>query len=202
MTTTLRAGDLKPGELVELLASLRFPEGQTARAWLDGLGGWSLDYWPGVEGKVRWYRAGNAVEERGVRELLPRLVSGRVFAPTGELRWRWLPALGEQSCRTVYLGEEGAPSELEARPELSQLERGPRAEYPLWGLLTEATRGHGEGADEWVELRVPHRFRYPVDVSGLRAERVAVKAIVETWVDGRGEPHFVRLCDLQAYAGE
>lgn len=200
----LRAGDLKPAELTELLISLRFPEEQTPRAWLDGIDGWSLDYWRGVDGNILWYRAGHTPQQSLVRDLLPRLTGGRVFAPTGELRWRLIPALGKYSCRTVYLGDDlDVLASLKARPELQGVKPRPeKDEYPLWGLLTSATRGADSDADEWVELRIPHRFRYPVDTAGLRAERVAVKAVVETWVDGRGEAHFVRLCDLQAYEGE
>jgi hypothetical protein len=202
----LRARDLEPAELTDLLTALRFPEGLTARAWLDGLDGWSLDYWRGVDGKVLWYSASSrhSPEEKPVRDLLPRLAGGRIFAPAGELRWRLLPALGERCCRTVYLGDDlAAVAGLAARTELEGVAPLPQKdEYPLWGLLTDATRGVGSAPDEWVELRVPHRFRYPVDTAGLTADRVAVKAIVETWVDACGEAHFVRLCDLQAYAGE
>lgn len=204
MAAILRARDLTPDELAGLIAALRFPPDQKVRAWLDGVDGWSLAYWPMIDGKVLWYGAGRMPVEQPVRELLPRLVGGRVFAPAGELRWRRVPALGARSCRAVYLGEDlDSVASLTARPdEFAGLSRwadkhpGQREERPLWGLLTAKTY------DDWVELRVPHRFRYPVDKPDPAWQRCGVKAIVETWIDKRGEPHFVRLCDLQAYRGE
>jgi hypothetical protein len=202
MATILRARDLKPDELTGLLAGLRFPEDQKVRAWLDGLDGWSLAYWPGVEGRVPWYGAGRLPAEEAVRDLLPRLVGGRLFAPAGELRWRRLPALGASPCRAVYLGQElDSVAALDPRDELAGLSPRPDG-HPLWGLLTAATRGREGDPDAWVELRVPHRFRYPVPAPDPSWARVGVKALVETWCDERGEPQFVRLCDLQAYPGE
>jgi hypothetical protein len=196
MATILRARDLTPDELAGLLSTLRFLGDRKVRSWLDGVDGWSLAYWPGIEGSVLWYGAGRAPTDKPLRELLPRLVGGRVFAPAGELRWRRLPALGASSCRTVYLGEDlDSVAALDVLPEFAGLSAH-RDEHPLWGLLTSAT------PDAWVELRVPHRFRYPVDGVDPSWKRCGVKAIVETWTDRRGEPHFVRLCDLEAYPGE
>jgi hypothetical protein len=201
MAAILRAKDLTPDELAGLLAALRFPESAKVRAWLEGPDGWSLAYWPGTGGSVLWYGAGRLATEQAVQDLLPRLVGGRIFAPAGELRWRTLPALGARTCRTVYLGQDlDTVASLEVRYELAGLQAR-SAEHPLWGLLTAATRGQGGEPDAWVELRVPHRFRYPVEPIPA-AERVAVKAVVETWIDVRGDAHFVRLCDLQAYPGE
>ena len=202
MESILRAGDLTPDELTGLLTDLHFPDGPKVRAWLDGVDGWSLAYWPGVEGAVLWNGAARTPTEEPVRGLLPQLVGGRIFAPAGELRWRRLPASGPRPCRTVYLGVdiEGV-GRLEPRNEL--VGKSSRTDvHPLWGQLTEATRGREGGPHEWVELRVPHRFRYPVDAPDLSWKRVGVKAVLETWTDDRGEAHFVRLCDLQAYPGE
>jgi hypothetical protein len=199
MASILRASDLTPDELTQLLAGLRFPQGEKTRAWLDGVDGWSLDYWPGVDGCVLWYGSGRAATEQLVRELLPHVMGGRIFAPAGELRWRRLPALGERSCRTVYVGRDlDAVHNLELRYDLAGLTSQQR-EHPLWGLLS---RGQDGETDTWIELRMPHRFRYPVDAPDPSWPRVAVKAIVETWSDERGRPHFLRLCDLQAYPGE
>lgn len=201
MASILRAGDRTPEQLTELLTGLCFPEGEVVRAWLEGVDGWSLDYWPGTAGRILWCGAGCEPTEETVTQLLPRLTGGRVFAPAGELRWRVLPVLGASSCRTVYLGNDlESVRDLPVSYELAGLE--PRsAEHPLWGLLTDTTRGQGGDADAWVELRVPHRFRYPVSLQALSsAGRVAVKALVETWVNAAGEAQFVRLCDLQAYS--
>ena len=196
MEPVLRAADLTPEMLAGLLGSLRYPEGHRVRTWLEGIDGWSLDFWPGLEGRVLWYGAGRVPTQRIVRDLLTQLVGGRVFDLDGELRWRRLPALGKQPCRTVYLGKDfQAVNSLDLRGELAG--KSPRtSEYPLWGLLTSATCGR-TNEPEWVELRIPHRFRYPVQVATPPAGPLAVKAVVETWVDGCGEPHFSRLCDLR-----
>ena len=63
MATILRARDLTPDELAGLLAAPRFPDGQKVRAWLDGVDGWSLAYWPGIDGSVLWYSAGRTPVE-------------------------------------------------------------------------------------------------------------------------------------------
>jgi hypothetical protein len=104
-----------------------------------------------------------------------------------------LPALGERSCRVVFLGD-WASAALEALPlreELAALSRD-EATYPLWGQQTKHTPG------EWIDLRIPHRLRYPVDAETPGQGRVIAKMKVEIWKDRRGEPQFIRLCDLTA----
>ncbi len=126
--------------------------------------------------------------------MLPRVAVGRVFAPPGELKWRRLPALGERRYRVVFLGEGWMAAALEApspRDELGVLTRD-EATYPLWGQQTEHTPG------EWIDLRIPHRLRYPVDAETRAQGRVIAKVKVEIWKDSRGEPQFIRLCDLTA----
>ena len=61
-----------------------------------------------------------------------------------------------------------------------------RKRYFLWGQRTATTPG------EWIELRIPHRIRYPVEGNPLH-----VMAVAEQWCDGVGEPHFLRLSDLE-----
>ncbi len=202
MRSILRARDLTADEMVAILHGFRFPGSEPTRAWLEAPDGWSLAYWRGVDGSVPWCRAASPPADEKVSQLLPRLTGGRVFAPAGELRWRVLQALGPASCRAVYLGADlDAVGLLGPRSELNDLT--PHiSEHPLWGLLTSATQGRDGEPDEWVELRIPHRFRYPVDPPDRSWKRVGVKAIIETWVDRCGEPHFTRLCDLQAYEGE
>src|SRR5207253_437431 len=108
-----------------------------------------------------------------------------------------LPVLGDRSCRTVYLGAEGpALARLEPCQELDGL-IAREVEVPLWGRLTETTRRKNGEPDTWIELRVPHRFHYPVSVSDRPSSSSGVKAILETWSDTRGELHFSRLCDLR-----
>jgi hypothetical protein len=199
--TLLRAKDLKPAELRGLLADLTFPEDQPARGWLEAADGWSLDYWRGLGGKLRWYGAGRLPMEAEAAELLPRVLEGRIFTRAGELRWRYLPALGEQSCRTVYLGEYLPPTALlDERHELAGLQR-TEVEVPLWGRLTAASRA-GAVPQAWVELRIPQRFHYPVPVPADSSRDWGVKAVVETWSDNRGELHFTRFVDLQSYSGD
>jgi hypothetical protein len=107
--------------------------------------------------------------------------------------------LGELAWRTVYLGEDAeSVAVLEMRRELDGL-TGTKSEHPLWGLLTAPGRRKKDAPDKWIELRIPHRFRYPVEIPTPRPAALAVKAVVETWRDERGEAHFVRLCDLLAY---
>jgi len=67
-----------------------------------------------------------------------------------------------------------------------------KATYPLWGQQTKNTPG------EWIDLSIPHRLRYPVDAETPARGRVIAKVKVEIWKDGRGEPQFIRLCELTA----
>jgi hypothetical protein len=191
--TTLRASDLTPDDLLRLLEELVPPAGEKVRCWLDAPDGWALDYWPGPNGIVRWNGAGRDPRKEPLKEVLPRVMQGRIFSPSGELKWRVLPALGERSCRVVFLGD-WASAALEALPlreELAALSRD-EATYPLWGQQTKHTPG------EWIDLRIPHRLRYPVDAETPARGRVIAKVKVEIWKDRRGEPQFIRLCDLTA----
>lgn len=191
----LRAKDLKLDELVELVNGW----GKRGRVWLETSDAWSLAYWQGLTEMLPSCGAGRTPTLDQAEMLVRRSVAGRLFDTTGELRWRKLPALGESAWRTVYLGEDlESISTLENRNELDGLS--PRkSEHPLWGILTDAGRRQRNELDEWVELRIPHRFRYPVELPTSRFPVLAVKAIVEIWRNDRGDSHFVRLCDLQAY---
>ena len=191
--TTLRASDLTPDDLLRLLEELVPPAGEKVRCWLDAPDGWALDYWPGPNGIVRWNGAGRDPRDEPLNGVLPRVMQGRIFSPSGELKWRLLPALGERCCRVVFLGD-WASAALEALPlreELAALSRD-EATYPLWGQQTKHTPG------EWIDLRIPHRLRYPVDAETPARGRVIAKVKVEIWKDRRGEPQFIRLCDLTA----
>mgnify|MGYP000091367813 CR=1 FL=1 len=191
--TILRAADLAPPDLLRLLEGLAPPAGEKVRCWLDAPDGWALDYWHGPDGIVRWNGAGRDPCDEPLNEVLPRVMQGRIFSPSGELKWRLLPALGERGCRVVFLGD-WASAALEALPlreELAALSRD-EATYPLWGQQTKHTPG------EWIDLRIPHRLRYPVDAKTPDRGPVIAKVKVEIWKDRRGEPQFIRLCDLTA----
>lgn len=189
--STLRAGDLTGPELLQLLQELTPPSGERVRCWLEAPDGWSLDNWPGFNGNVHWNGAGRDPRDEPLAEVLPRVTQGRIFSPSGELKWRVLPALGERCCRVVFLGNWVCPSleRLPLRKELEDL-KPEKAEYPLWGQQTRHTPG------EWIELRIPHRFRYPVDAQTPEQGRLIVKMHVELWKDRRGEVQFLRFCDL------
>ncbi len=191
---TLRAGDLAPAEMLGLLAKLTYASEEPVRCWLDAFDGWALDYWPGSTGTVRWNGAGREPRVEALEGLLPRVTSGRVFASSGELKWRVLPSLGERCWRSVFLGNRwplDGHDVLPVQADLTALSP-EQAIYPLWGQQTKRTPG------EWIDLRIPHRLRYPVSATAPEHGRVIAKIVVEVWKDIQGEPQFARLCDLRA----
>jgi len=194
MEAILKSADLAPGALRQLIGELQPPAAERVRAWIEAPDGWALADWPGLSGELSWCGAGRPPLEASAEEVLKRAQAGRLFAPSGELRWRVLPVLGKACCRTVFLGnKDWAPEHLEMRPEIGRLGlRCQHAWHPLWGQQTRRTPG------EWIELRIPHRFRYPVEAPEPGGGRVGVQVEVEVWSDGRGEPHFARLRDLRA----
>jgi hypothetical protein len=194
MGATLKAGDVLPAELLELVGQIRVTE--DVRIWVEGADGWALDYWAGPEAPVRWCAAGREADPLAGREVLARSQAGRIFAPSGELRWRCLPSPSPPRCRVVFLGEhDWLPGRLAVRDEIERLDLTPAVDSAiLWGQKTTASDG------DWVELRVPHRFRYPVPDPGVDAGvPVGVRVWTEVWSDRWGEPHFIRLRDMTAY---
>jgi hypothetical protein len=190
----LRAGDLAPSEFLRLLEDLAFPANEVIRCWLDAPDGWALDVWPGLAGSVSWNSAGCSPSNKPLNDVLPRVINGRIFALSGELKWRLLPALGPRSCRVVFLGSGWTSVALESLPARDALARliPNKKIYPLWGQQTAATPG------EWIDLRIPHRLRYPVNAAPPGTGRVIARVTVEIWNDSSGEPQLVRLCDLDS----
>ena len=188
MTTFLKAADLTQALFLDLIAKL--PETKDPlRLWLEAPDGWAFDWWPGLKERLHWCRAGREPAEKAVRACLSRSTTGRLFAPEGELRWRTIPALGSSCWRTVFLGNvDWVGTALDDHSDSLYCLHPRQDKFFLWGQQTKTT------PDEWVELRIPHRFRYPVHCESER-----VKIVVEQWNDDTGEPHFVRLCDLEAY---
>lgn len=187
----LRADDLTLGDFLELLQTIRVPDdGVRPRVWLVTPDGWSMDFWPGWGGNIAWYAAGCKRSQADAADAVRRAAEGRVFHPSGELRWRVIPATNGRTHRVVFLGEVAWLDERWLRDEQAELlELQPRTEVLfLWGEQTRQT------PDEWVELRIPHRFRYP-----LEDERQSprVNLLADVWRDRRGEPHFLRFRDLQ-----
>lgn len=192
MTGILKAQDLRtPEELANLLQAVRAPEEERLRIWLAAPDGWAFDFWPNLAGAVAWCGAGRRPIPRTVGEILADADEGRLFANSGELRWRRVRFPRELAWRVVFLGREDWLAEgLQDRSgELRTQQLTPeRRRYLLWGAQSPATPG------EWIELQIPHRFRWPLDSRPHSASRVLLE--VEVWSDPAGEPHFQRFCDL------
>ena len=189
----LKATDLTPDGFRELIASLDPPVAGTVprRIWLEAAHGWTFDWWRGLDHDLHWCGAGREPTKQRTDGCLSRSTEGRLFAPDGELRWRVIAALGETCWRTVFLGDtDWVGDVLEDCSGVLKTLRPERERYYLWGKQTEAS------PEEWIELRIPHRFRYPVSGAGRH-----VRAVVEQWRDDVGEPHFLRLCDLEPASG-
>ena len=190
MGTFLKASDLTLDQFLELFQNLPvFEDDSVPIVWMEAPDGWTFAEWPGMEGSVPWHGAGRERSDEAVRKILQRSASGRVFNSDGELRWRAIPALGTSCWRTVFLGPGNWMNHaLEDHSHiLNGLSPHSSSSY-LWGQQTSNTPG------EWLDLRIPHRFRYPV----AKQETGRVKIAIEEWRDGTGEPHFVRLCNLES----
>lgn len=191
VSAVLKTADLTRAELHAVLDALQVPqdEATSLRIWLEAPDGWALDYWRGTAATVNWYRWAQKPAAVTGHQCVARAWAGRIFAPSDELRWRVIESLGERCCRVVFLGNsDWLADQLTPRPEIIQ-QLSPRTErYFLWGQRTEISDG------DWVELRIPHRFCYPVAGSGK-----GVRAVVELWCDRAGELHFARLCHLEPF---
>ncbi len=191
MTAFLKAADLTREQLLDLLNDLghRGTDSPQQRVWMEAPDGWAFDWWCGLAGNLYWCGAGREQVEKSARDYLVRSTAGRLFAPDGELRWRIIPALGESCWRTVFLGNvDWVGTTLADHSDCLDALHPHQDSFFLWGQQTDAT------PDEWIELRIPHRFRYPISDNSR-----SVKVVVEQWEDDTGEPHFVRLCDLKPY---
>lgn len=193
---TLKCSDVTIDVLLSVLRSISPPtdDRDRLRLWATAPDGWTFDFYRGLESPVLWYQAGREPLEhaRTAEQVIRESLDGRLFAPSGELRWRLIPALSPHPVRTVFLGDQdwcsGLPGPSQS-PEDLKLTRLPATadrslEMILWG-----TR---EDDEEWLELQIPHRLRYPV----APGTGNYVHLQFETWVDKVGEPHFVRFRDL------
>ena len=193
MTAILKAADLTQEKFLDLIKNLRsnadiFP----CHIWLEAPDGWALGCWDwhsGLGGELSWCGAGREPIKERSQDCLTKSTAGRLFAPEGELRWRTIPVLGESCWRVVFLGNtDWVGTALDDHSDSLNDLQPHQDSFFLWGQQTDATPG------EWIELRIPHRFCYPVIGNPNR-----VKVVVEQWKDDTGEPHFVRLCDLEPY---
>ena len=201
----LKASDLTQEQFIELIGNLQ-PNNvkRPGYVWLEAPDGWAFDWWDwasellGPENNneeprvntLHWCGTGqeSIAEKEPAYDCLTRSTAGRLFDPAGELRWRTIPALGEACYRVVFLGNtDWVGTALKDHSDsLNDLQ--PHADrFFLWGQQTERT------PKEWIELRIPHRFRYPVSGDPNR-----VKVLVEQWRDDTGALHFSRLCDLES----
>lgn len=196
MTTFLKAADLTQEEFLDLIQHLALSvesgiETFSCHIWLEAPDGWALDRWDsksGLEGKIRWYSASQESSKEPSRDCLTKSTAGRLFAPEGELRWRIIPALGNSGWRVVFLGNiDWVGSALDDHSEILSNLQPYQDSFYLWGQQTKTTPG------KWIELRIPHRFQYPIVGNPRR-----VKVVTEQWKDDTGEPHFVRLCNLKS----
>ena len=186
MTVFLKAADLTQDQFLNLIANI-CPDSDKSPCyiWMEAPDGWAFDRW---EETLHWCRAECEPVKAAASDCLKRSTAGRLFACTGELRWRTIPALGESCWRTVFLGNiDWVGTGLDDYSDSLQGLQPAQEHFFLWGQQTAMT------PDEWIELRIPHRFRYPVPGNPDR-----VKVVVEQWKDATGEPHFVRLCSLQS----
>lgn len=193
MTAFLKTADLTLERVLDLLANLHSPHADTSprRIWVEAADGWAFDWWRGLNDKLHWCGAGRAPDEKRASDCLTRSAAGRLFAPDGELRWRTIPALGESCWRTVFLGNaDWVGTALDDCSVILNDLRPHQDSFFLWGQQTSETPG------EWIALRIPHRFRYPVTGDSRN-----VRVVVEQWRDDDGEPHFLRLCDLEPAEG-
>ena len=186
MEAMLKTCDLTLDQFGVLLGQMDRTDG-AKRIWMEGPDGWALDWWQGVDASLVWCGAGREPIQASVHGCWRRSVAGRLFAPEGELRWRVIPGLGPACWRTVFLGlADWVGPVLADHSHCLRNLHVQRTHLFLWGRQTDST------PEEWIELRIPHRFRYPIENTKARN----VRLLVEQWHDDSGEPHFVRWCDL------
>lgn len=157
--TCLYSGDLLPNDFLQVIEQYSWPD----RALMMG-------FTP-VEARFERFVFDGA--------FLSQTEEGRIFCPTGELRWRHV----QQMIRAVYLGKPPGPENLsDFSRELDGLSPS-RSQFLLWGERTDTQ-------NEWLEQQVPHRFSYPIDTAAFPRGRVAL--VVEDWRDRAGIPRFSR----------
>ncbi len=189
----LWAADLNRERFLEIFNE--FPSGGDiiCRCWLDAPDGWALDYWNGITSRVDWNGAGRFRSPKTFRDVIEHTTNGRIFSPAAELKWRFLPALEPNCYRVVYLGSGFNPAfapDLQNHSALLLNMTQEKKSYPLWGHSTHHT------PDEWVELRIPHRLKYPVECPSPINGRISANIEVEIWKDAAGASHFIRLCQV------
>ncbi len=113
---------------------------------------------------------------------------GRIFSPSGELRWRLI----NDQFRLVYMGEDSVMNGLEdCSQELGNLTPSIK-EFLFWGVRSDLEQ-------EWLEQQVPQRFSYPI--YGGQIERGRIQLLVEQHCDYSGIPRFSRYHSIKEVSG-
>ena len=192
MTAFLKAADLTQDAFLKLIGNLT-PSSDTfpCHIYLEAADGWALDWWDwksNLGGEISWYTASQELSKDASRACLKKSTSGRLFALEGELRWRTITALGDSCWRVIFLGNvDWVGTALEDYSDSLNNLHPQKDSFYLWGQRTQTA------PDDWIELRIPHRFQYPIHGKPQR-----LKVVTEQWSDDTGEPHFVRLCHLES----
>ena len=176
--------------------------------WAEAADSWSFSDWRGLDSQLQVYRAAELVDESNflARNWLPKTVAGRWFSGQSQLSWRRMLIGNEFVWRAVYLGSNStlstalvksveASDVVETTTDKFGLRCGESAEqFILWGQQSVNTPG------EWVELSIPHRFRYPcqIAVDGQMPRLLALTAV--RWADDIGHIHFLRYTGIKALA--
>jgi len=193
------SADMTPATFVESLDSFAATTADDPQRWLwlTADAGWSLDAWRGLSESVNWYQAGCLRNDASdvARQRILESSEGRLFDAKGEVRWQNIGSSSEPLFRVVAIssGEiweqerrllRSAPGvEVCNARALGVRRRSESTQLALWGRQSPRTPG------EWIELKIPHRFKYPVSQDNCNAESIAIDC--ETWEDDLGQVHFV-----------
>lgn len=157
--------------------------------------------WPEDDDPLLWVECPDTAElvplgAEGGDGLVQRSFAGRLFAASGELRWRTMRCANadgtrEAVDRVVFLGEACPRLSETLADHSSELENltSERRTVALWG---ESVQGSVPPA--WFETRIHCALHYPWD--GIPARFLWLEQ--EVWRDDAGEAVFVRLCRLRA----
>jgi len=159
----LHHADYSGNDFVDRLKSIVYPD-EKIWAWIENPDQWKFGFLEDV--------------------VLEESERGRVFSESGELKWR---RLKDNIWRVVFLGTNqwtGVQNMQDASHLLQDLEVKTEDQI-LWGEFKPHIK-------KWVELRIPHKFNYPVE----KGPNVCLT--VEVWRSKKdGHVHFQRYYGLK-----
>lgn len=171
----LLAADVNESTLADLLSRVQIPE--DACGWLDFFDSWRFK---------KWFELKNDTD-------LTQTIMGRIFASSGELRWRAIPFLNDSIIRVVFLGSclwdglgnclQDCSNELLGCTPQSQ-------EILLWGKRDKTDKT----ISRWIERKIPHHLYYPIESPS------SPYAAIETqvWISDRdGQIQWMRFCQIK-----